>query len=203
MTTRDDKASENGGPSNLAGMLLMAMPGIGDSRFERTVVFMCMHDDDGAMGLIVNKPSTTRVLGDLFNELSIQAPPGPSGSAVSHQPVFDGGPVETTRGFVLHDAPFGGEDGSVEVRSGIYLSTTLDILRAIAAHRGPDAYIVALGYASWSSGQLEDEIRQNAWLHTEATARSLFSTPPELHYTASLATLGVELSHLSTVAGTS
>ena len=187
---------------SLAGQALIAMPSIGDNRFERTVIYMCMHDAGGAMGVVVNKPDPKRRLGDILRELDML----PRGSAESdpeplRAPLMLGGPVETSRGFVLHSPARTHREGTVPVSDDVHLSTTLDILRDIATGRGPEKVLLALGFASWSAGQLDAEILNNAWLHAPMSARHLFETPAPLHYARALSTIGIDLHQLSPVAG--
>ncbi|MBV6658025.1 MAG: YqgE/AlgH family protein [Devosiaceae bacterium] len=184
---------------SLVGQGLIAMPGIGDSRFERTVVYLCMHDADGAMGIVVNKPDPKRHFGDVAHELDLPVADA-AGDDVLNAPVLAGGPVDKSRGFVLH-SPDGGDDGSVEVAEGVHLSTSLEILKAIIGGKGPERFLFALGIATWSAGQLDREILDNVWLNTPLDADTLFETPAPLFYAASLSTLGIDLNHLSPTAG--
>ena len=188
---------------SLAGQALIAMPTIGDARFERTVIYMCVHDTDGAMGLVVNRPDRKRVVGDVMRELGLidDAEHDPSLEETLAQTTLHGGPVEKSRGFVLHTPYTSERDGTVAVTDEVHLSTTLDILREITQDRGPDRFLLALGFASWGAGQLDQEILQNAWLHGAMSADALFDTPADLHYASRLSSLGVDLHQLSPVAG--
>lgn len=184
---------------SLAGQVLIAMPSIGDARFERTVIYLCVHDADGAMGLVINRPDQERTIAKVLDELGMPTQEDEAGRLSSR--VLLGGPVEKTRGFVLHTADGIERDGTVAVSEEVYLTTTLDVLRDLSAGRGPDHFVLALGFASWGAGQLDQEILQNAWLPSPVDAEGLFETPPELHYAASLTRLGVDLHQLSPVAG--
>lgn len=191
---------------SLAGQALIAMPMIGDARFERTVIYLCVHDAEGAMGVVVNKPDGKRTVGEVLTELELVG----SNTDTPHPDALNdrlllGGPVEKTRGFVLHGPhktqDGEGREGTVAVSDDIHLSTRLDILRDIGNGTGPDQFLLALGFASWDAGQLDQEILQNVWLHAPMTAKALFGTPPELHYASSMSGLGVDLHQLSPVAG--
>lgn len=191
---------------SLAGQVLIAMPSIGDARFERTVIYLCVHDEDGAMGIVLNRADATRKVGDVLHELGLaESAAGDtdrqgSNTALGSR-VLLGGPVEKSRGFVLHSPHIVEREGTVAVTDDVHLSTTLDILRDIGAGKGPGRFLLALGFASWSAGQLDEEILQNAWLHGAMDADRLFDTPTELHYAASLTNLGVDLHQLSHSAG--
>lgn len=191
---------------SLAGQILIAMPSIGDARFERTVIYLCVHDEDGAMGIVLNRPDAKRQVADVLRELSLIDDTVSTTSATEETDplqarVLLGGPVEKSRGFVLHAPHVVEREGTVAVTDDVHLSTTLDILRDIGADKGPDRFLLALGFASWAAGQLDDEILQNAWLHGVMDADRLFDTPTELHYAASLTNLGVDLHQLSHIAG--
>jgi putative transcriptional regulator len=186
---------------SLAAQVLIAMPTIGDPRFERSVIYLCVHDSQGATGIVLNKPDRKRSLGDILRELELD--PGGALESTDRRPtpVLLGGPVEKSRGFVLHTPVEAKREGTVAVSDDVHLSTTLDVLRDIARGRGPERFLLALGLASWSAGQLDEEIRSNVWLHSPMSSAQLFDTPPELHYASCLAGLGVDLNHLSPFAG--
>ena len=179
----------------LEGKLLLAMPGMTDPRFERSVIYICSHSVEGAMGLVVNHPIPNLTFGNLLEQLELEG----DGSAPPI-PVYAGGPVDTSRGFVLHSPDFV-EDTSVEFAGDVALTATVDILRALAGQGGPEKHIVILGYAGWGPGQLEDEIGQNAWLSAEPTRDVLFETPDDKKWPRAMASLGVDVSMLSTDAG--
>ena len=188
---------------HLEGQLLIAMPGIGDPRFDRTVIFMCAHSSDGAMGLVVNKPAEDLTFIDLIDRLSILPEDDqirvPSDIAQMH--VQFGGPVETGRGFVLHTTDYFIADSTLPIDDRIGLTATLDILRAIAEGEGPRRAMLALGYAGWGPGQLENELLQNGWLHCEADESLLFGAELEDRYERALRKIGIDLSMLSAEAG--
>jgi putative transcriptional regulator len=192
---------------SLAGQVLIAMPSIGDARFERTVIYLCIHDAQGAMGIVVNRPDSRQTVGDVLSELGLlhEANGDAEDNESQNEPfaskVLIGGPVEPTRGFVLHSPHILEREGTVAVTDEVHLSTRMDVLRDIAEGRGPKHFLLALGFANWAAGQLDQEILQNAWLHGAMAPEALFGTPPELHYAASLSNLGVDVNKLSPVAG--
>ena len=171
---------------DLTGKILIAMPGMGDPRFDRSVVVLCAHGEDGGMGLIVNKPAPHVDLGDLLEQLSIPR------SGPIRRPVYFGGPVETTRGFVLHSPDYGVEDSTLEVPGGFAMTATLDILRAIGAGTGPAHALVALGYAGWGAGQLESEIAQNGWLVGDPTPELIFDPDHGGKWLRAIQSLGID-----------
>ena len=179
----------------LEDQFLLAMPSMSDSRFERTVIYMCSHSSDGAMGLVVNKPMDWISFAELLDQLSIAVD-----GEVPDLPIHAGGPVETGRGFVLHTADFL-QDSTLEIGRSRALTATVDILKAIAGGTGPRHSLLALGYASWAPGQLESEIQQNAWLTLPADDDLLFRTSLDAKYTEALGRLGIDLSVLSGEAG--
>lgn len=184
------------GSTNLTGQLLIAMPDMGDPRFDRAVIFMCAHSKDGAMGLIVNKPTPEVRFSDLLEQLSI-----PEGEAASKIRVHYGGPVETGRGFVLHSADYQSGAGTMKVTGTVAMTATLDILEDIAAGSGPKRSMLGLGYAGWGAGQLEGEIVRNGWLVCDATDDILFGRAAEHKWTAALKVLGVDPLKLSASGG--
>ncbi|MBL8643526.1 MAG: YqgE/AlgH family protein [Rhodospirillaceae bacterium] len=186
------RASESG---YLVGQFLVAMPGMADPRFERTVIYLCAHSAEGAMGLIVNKPMKDIKLPEILTQLGIE-----SKKPCDKIQVHRGGPVETARGFVLHSADYDRE-GTLKVNSEICLSATTEILRAIAAGEGPKSSLMALGYSGWGRGQLDDEIKQNAWLNVPGDEALLFSEDVDLKWERVLAKIGVSPHLLSGEAG--
>lgn len=178
--------------AGLAGQILIAMPGMQDPRFHRTVVYLCAHSSDGAMGLIVNKPADTLSLRDLFERLDIETEAPVAGARVRF-----GGPVETGRGFVLHSADYFSEQATVKVDQTTSMTATVDILHAMAQDRGPAEAMVALGYAGWSPGQLESEIQANAWLVCQPDAELLFGEGNAGKWDRAMAKLGIDPSLLS------
>src|SRR4051794_34346551 len=187
----------------LDGQMLIAMPTMGDERFARSVIYVCAHSSEGAMGIIVNQPAANISFPDLLVQLDvvgatelIQLPPGAGGVKV-----LKGGPVETSRGFVLHSSDFFIENSTLPIDEGVCLTATLDILKAIARGDGPQSAVLALGYAGWAPGQLETEINQNGWLHCAADLELIFGQDTEHKYTKALRKIGIDLGMLSTEAG--
>jgi putative transcriptional regulator len=187
----------------LDGQMLIAMPSMGDERFARAVIYMCAHSADGAMGIIVNQPAAHISFSDLLVQLDvlpaadlIQLPQQAGGVKV-----LKGGPVDTQRGFVLHSADFFIENSTLPIDEGICLTATLDILKAIARGNGPANAVLALGYAGWAAGQLENEIHQNGWLHCPADPDLIFGTDTEGKYALALKKIGIEVGMLSSEAG--
>ena len=185
------------GESFLEGKLLIALPGMPDPRFEKSVIFVCAHSlSTGAMGLIINKQIEGLNFRDLVQKLQIK------GAATAPDfPVLYGGPVETERGFVLHSGDYESTEATLPVTDGVSLTATVDILRAIAEGRGPARSIFALGYAGWGAGQIEDEIRANGWIHCEPDADLLFDADLGAKWASALAKLGIDVSGLSAHAG--
>ncbi len=181
---------------NLAGKLLIAMPGIGDPRFEHAVVFMCAHSADGAMGLIVNKPAPDLKFDALLGQLGIE----PSDHSRDIRIHF-GGPVEHARGFVLHSGDYEGQGSTMRVDERFGMTTTLDILQALAEGAGPERSMLALGYAGWGPGQLESEILANGWLTGEADADLVFHAADDRKWAGALRSIGVDPLTLSAAAG--
>ena len=179
---------------NLTSHFLIAMPAMSDPNFSRTLTFVCEHNERGALGIVVNRPIDV-TLAALFRQVEIELPESPLGD----QPVFFGGPVQFDHGFVLH-RPVGGWKSTLPVGE-IGLTTSRDILEAMAAGEGPREQLVALGYAGWAPGQLEDEIRRNGWLTVEADIDLIFNVPPDARYDAAMHALGVNAANLSEEAG--
>ena len=196
---RNKKASGRGG--FLDDQFLIAMPGMKDDRFARAVIYICAHSDEGAMGLIVNQtqqmlfPDLLVQLGILDEQEAIRLPP-PARDFV----VRNGGPVDRSRGFVLHSGDYKVES-SLAVSDDICLTATVDILRAISSGRGPRQALMALGYSGWAAGQLESEIAENGWLTCPATPELLFDADIDHKYDKALASIGIELARLSGTAG--
>ncbi len=182
--------------SDLTGKLLVAMPGMGDPRFEKSVIFLCAHSHDGSMGLIVNKPAPGLHMDDLLDQLEI-----PKGEGSRGVNVYFGGPVEHGRGFVLHSAEYAAESSTLKVGSGFGMTATLDILQDMAAGSGPDRRLLALGYSGWGPGQLEDELGQNGWLTCDATPEIVFAPDDGGKWMAALASMGIDPLSLSAAAG--
>jgi len=190
-------------PNSLEGQFLIAMPSLREGPFARSVVYMCAHRDDGAMGIVINQRAEEIDFGQLLAQLeivqeneAIRLPP--SAQAVR---VLRGGPVETGRGFVLHSSDYGVNDSTVKIGEHVCLTATLEILRAIAHGTGPSQAVLALGYAGWASGQLESEILANGWLTCPADPGLIFDTDFTRKYDRALAILGVDQGMLSSDAG--
>lgn len=181
---------------DLSGKFLIAMPGMGDARFEKSVVYMCAHSHDGALGLIINKPATDLSFGDLLEQLDISTPCG-----VPDIRVHFGGPVEHGRGFVLHSGDYSGAASTLLVDDRIGMTATLDILEDIARGEGPASSLLALGYSGWGPGQLEAEIGQNGWLTCESVPEIVFDGDNDTKWERALAVLGVDPLSLSAAAG--
>jgi putative transcriptional regulator len=180
----------------LTGKLLIAMPGMGDPRFDGGVIYMCAHSDEGSMGLIINKVSKEIAADDVFEQLEIK-----QRDTMPKLDVCYGGPVEMARGFVLHSTDYTDGDASLPVDDGFAMTASRDILRDIAKGTGPKERLLCLGYAGWSPGQLDDEIAQNAWLTCDATRDIVFHSQSSEKWSAALKTLGVSAALLSTQAG--
>lgn len=181
---------------SLAGQFLIAMPAIGDPRFSQSVIYLCAHDDEHAMGLVVNKPHTDLKLGEVLEPFGIDVR-----RAVAPKPVFDGGPVTPDRGFVLHSPDYQSPEGSKDVGAGLRLTTTRDVLSALGEGKTPQRFFFALGYAGWGGGQLEQELARNAWLVAPGNAEIVFSTKPKARWAAALALLGLDPSQLDSAGG--
>lgn len=179
----------------LTGQLLVAMPGIGDARFDKTVICICAHSEDGAMGLVVNREINTLTFPDMLQQLGIM--PAPMAELIQ---VHFGGPVESGRGFVLHSPDYI-HDGTLLIDGGIALTATVDILRAIADGAGPEHTLLALGYAGWGAGQLDMEIRSNGWLSVPADDELVFGPDLESKWEQAMAKIGIDPRMLSEEAG--
>ncbi len=182
--------------SDLTGKLLIAMPGMGDPRFEHSVVFLCAYSDEGAMGLIVNKTVPDIKLDDVLEQLDIVRGTGSEGIGVHF-----GGPVEGGRGFVLHSGEYEGGGGTLSVDTTFAMTATKDILVDIAKGSGPRQALTALGYAGWGPGQLEDELQQNAWLMADADEAIVFDPDNDSKWARALRTLGIDPSMLASDGG--
>jgi putative transcriptional regulator len=191
------------GRGYLDGRLLIAMPVMGDPRFERSVIYLCAHSSEGAMGIIVNRPAGSIDFPGLLVQLDIikkidqiKLPEN-----AESMKVLRGGPVETGRGFVLHSSDFYIEKATLRIDDGICLTATVDILKAIASGAGPRHAILALGYAGWGAGQLENEIQHNGWLHCDADPDLVFGDDVDEKYLRALRKIGIDPGMLSADAG--
>jgi putative transcriptional regulator len=180
------------------GQFLVAMPGMQDQRFARSVIYMCAHSSEGAMGIVVNHIAPNLVFSSILDQLDIK---GSHPDRVDQTIVLRGGPVEPGRGFVLHSGDIKISDSSLQVGDELYLTTTLDILRLIAEERGPEHVLFALGYAGWAAGQLETELQGDGWLTCEADHSLLFDPRIENKYERVLHQNGIDLAQLSSITG--
>ena len=189
---------------NLTNHFLIAMPGLRDESFARSVVYMCEHSERGALGLVINKPSDIS-LKRLFEKVDLPL----RRDDLAHSPVFQGGPVQTERGFVLHEPLFAAADkpeesvyaSTLTIEGGLEMTTSKDVLEAMSSGAGPRKVLVSLGYSAWGEGQLESELADNSWLTVNANPEVIFDTPVEQRYDRALALLGLELWMLSPDAG--
>jgi len=193
-------------PINLTHHFLIAMPGLMDESFNRSVVYMCEHSDRGALGLIINKPSTLSMQ-DLFEKVELNL----GRTDLIEIPVFQGGPVHTERGFVLHEplsvlqttseTPEATYASTLSIPGGLEMTTSKDVLEALSTGAGPKRVLITLGYSAWAQGQLESELAENSWLTVEADTQVIFETPIEQRYDRALALLGLQAWMLSPHAG--
>jgi putative transcriptional regulator len=197
-TTQDD-----GGSGYLDGQILIAMPGMSDERFARSVIFICAHSPEGAMGIVLNRPAADLSLPDLLVQLEIvpEAERIRLPQQVGRMQVLMGGPVETSRGFVLHAPDFYIDQSTLPIDESVCLTATIDILRAIARGEGPRNAVLALGYAGWSAGQLESEIQANGWLNCPADVELIFNSSADTRYQMALRKIGIDPGMLSMEAG--
>jgi putative transcriptional regulator len=187
----------------LDGQILVAMPGMADDRFARSVIYLCAHSPDGAMGIIINHPAQRVTFSEILIQLDVLA--ADSARTLPERlgtvPVVKGGPVETGRGFVLHSSDYFVDNSTLPIAEDVSLTATLDILRAIAQGRGPSRAVLALGYAGWSPGQLETEIQANGWLNCQADPDLIFHPSLEDKYDRALRKIGIDPTFLSAEAG--
>jgi len=181
--------------ANLTNQFLIAMPGLADPNFYHTVTYICAHNEEGAMGIVINRPLEL-LLNEVLEQMNITS----RNDLIAQMPVFQGGPVQADRGFVLHH-PVRKWDYSIEICNTIGIATSRDILKAIANGEGPENSLVALGYAGWGAGQLEQEIKDNVWLNAPADTGIIFRTPTESRWGAAAALAGIDLDKLSSDVG--
>ncbi len=191
----EEQKRGDGDDGYLTGQFLIAMPTMGDHRFERTVIYMCAHSADGAMGLVVNRVASEIDFPELLNQLEIE-----TDGIKNSIPVLTGGPVETGRGFVLHSMDYS-QDSTLKVTDEVGLTATVDILRAIAEGEGPAKSLLTLGYAGWSSGQLDNEIQANGWLNVSSDTSILFDEDLNRKWDRAVRKVGIDPSFLSAEAG--
>jgi putative transcriptional regulator len=187
------------GSINLTNQFLIAMPGMGDGTFAGSVVYLCEHTEKGALGLVINKPIDIK-LKNLFEKVELSL----DREDLADEPVYFGGPVQTERGFVLHERL--GDDGghynsSLRIEGGLEMTTSKDVLEALSNGAGPKKVLVTLGYSGWGAGQLEEEISRNGWITVQAEPDIIFDTPVEQRYDKALSLLGIDARMLSTEAG--
>jgi putative transcriptional regulator len=187
----------------LDGQLLIAMPGILDDRFARSVIYVCAHSEEGAMGIIVNRPAERLDFPQLLVQLKVIGPEEAIRlpAETSSLPVLNGGPVDTSRGFVLHSNDFCIDNSTLPIGGGVSLTATTDILRAIASGSGPGRAVLALGYAGWAAGQLEAEIQQNGWLNCPADPSLIFDSALDSKYERAMRRAGIDIGRLASGAG--
>ncbi|MDG1736351.1 MAG: YqgE/AlgH family protein [Paracoccaceae bacterium] len=178
--------------TDLTGKLLIAMPDMGDPRFEKSVILVCSHSSEGSMGLIVNKCADEVKFPELLDQLKVHTT-----GQVKDTPVHFGGPVETGRGFVLHSDDFDEDEASMEIPGGYRVTATVGILEALAQGDGPSQSLMALGYAGWGPGQLEGELQNNGWLASEADSELVFSSDNDAKWNGALKNMGISAMHLS------
>lgn len=183
----------NSDANYLSGKLLVAMPSMGDPRFASSLVYLCAHSSDGAMGLIVNKRAEALTLTDLFGKVGI-----PVGDVLGSQPVHYGGPVEMGRGFVLHSADYHASDATLRVDDQTSMTATIDVLQAMADERGPEKALVTLGYAGWAPLQLEAELQANGWLTVDPDPELLFGVADDQKWNHALKKIGIDPAFLTT-----
>jgi len=203
MSKQKFKTSDLSTSNFLDGKLLIAMPGMKDPRFERAVILMCAHSSDGAMGIILNQPDNEINFGDLIDQLEISDDERLSSleGDLVYKPVHVGGPVDTRRGFVLHSADYNADKSTLSINAGVCLTATVDILCAIACDKGPAQSFLALGYAGWAPGQLENELASNGWLHCAVDADLVFNSDFDDKYERALALLGIDPAFLAAEPG--
>lgn len=195
-TGRDDWAMSDTRGDTVAGKLLVAMPGMGDPRFSRAVIMMCSHDADHAMGVVINKPKDEVTLSEVLGHLGLEA-----GGDMGARTVMDGGPVRPDRGYVLHSADFAAHEGTQDVAPGIRLTATREVLEAVAKTDAPKDFVLALGCSGWGAGQLEDELKQNAWLVVDADNAIVFDEAHDKKWERAIKSLGFDPSQLSSAQG--
>lgn len=191
-----EKEDQNG----LTGKILLAMPGMGDPRFHRAVIVLCAHDSSGAMGIVINHTLPGVDFGQLISQMDIDVSSGDRLPPAGRVPVINGGPVENTRGFILHSADFM-QEGTIRIDGNISVTGTVDALRAVAEGKGPDQMIFALGYSGWGPGQLDRELQDNVWLVFDCDPEIVFGVAPDKKWEQALRRMGMDPLMLSSRAG--
>lgn len=192
------KTKQRGDDGFLNGRLLIAMPSMTDPRFEKSVILLCHHTPETAMGIVINKAIDGMNLPDVLNQMKIEVPTRQAGPAM---PVHFGGPVQTSRGFVLHSDDYMVREASLAVTAGIALTATVDVLKAIGSGAGPARALFALGYAGWDAGQLEAELAENVWLIGEPDDALIFGSDLDVKWSTALARIGVDPGMIADAAG--
>ncbi len=182
-------------PGYLTGQILIAMPAMTDPRFTKSVIYICVHNEEGAMGLVVNKTIDSLAFPELLKQLDI----GVHG-IIDDRPVHHGGPLDTGRGFILHSLDYQ-QESTISITEGLGLTATIDVLSDIAENRGPAQSLLALGYAGWGPNQLDDEIQQNAWLQSSADRELIFNLQNDKKWECAISSIGIDLSFLSAETG--
>ena len=182
-------------PGYLTGQILIAMPAMTDPRFTKSVIYICVHNEEGAMGLVVNKTIDSLAFPELLKQLDI----GVHG-IIDDRPIYHGGPLDTERGFILHSLDYQ-QDSTISITEGLGLTATIDVLSDIAENRGPAQSLLALGYAGWGPNQLDDEIQQNAWLQSSADRELIFNLQNDKKWECAISSIGIDLSLLSAETG--
>lgn len=183
----------------LSGHLLIATPTIGDERFDRTVIYICAHDPEGAMGIVLNKPSADVTFKNLLENLEIKSDIKVS-EEIENMPIFAGGPVDTSRGFLVHSQDFH-HKSTITVQDEISVTGTLEGIAALSDNKPPQNMLFALGYSGWTAGQLENEVKQNAWLTVQATPELVFTSETNSLWNQSLEAIGINAAQLSSLSG--
>lgn len=196
MGSNDEESND----AYIAGKLLLAMPAMGDFRFEKSVIYMCAHDELGAMGLVINNPMPELDFKDLMDQLDVTSDIEFDPKSLATQ-VMNGGPVEGARGFLLHSSDFQLPD-TIKVDDGVSVTGTLDALKDVASGQGPKEKIFILGYAGWSAGQLDEELQRNAWLIVDADPELVFHENPSEKWDLAMKKLGIDPAMLSSTGGT-
>jgi putative transcriptional regulator len=202
---RREHPPRGGGPAeatlSLTGKFLVAMPGLEDTRFAHAVVLMCQHSSESAMGVIVNKPKEALLLGSVLSDLAIPAREG-----VTQRVVMDGGPVASEHGFVLHSSDYASAGGTRQIMAGVRFTSTRDVLEAMAQDEAPEQFMLALGCATWGGGQLESELKRNAWLVVDGDEDLVFDQAHDMKWARAIAQLGIDpaqlIGHGGTTGGT-
>jgi len=196
MASIETETSEDGPYQSYGGQYLIATPAMGDPRFRQTVIFLCSHDASGAMGIVVNRPKHDLVISDLLDHVGVDGD-----VRVADAPVLEGGPVDIDRGFVLHSADWFREESSLKVSETLGLTSTKDALEALVTETAPERAMLAVGYAGWGAGQLEDEIADNAWLIVGGDDALVFGEDLDAKWSQALARMGISPEQLSAFGG--